>query len=66
MGVASSALGDDVMSNLPIHAAPCSMVLPPSQAVSQVPRNEEADFPWGKAVVSHGAIVSQFSHDGLC
>ena len=66
MGVASSALGDDVMSNLTIHATSCSVILPPGQAVSQVPRNEEADFPGSEAVVSHGAIVGQFSHNGLC
>lgn len=66
MGVASSALGDNVMSNLAIHAAPCSVVLPPGQAVSQVPRNEEADFSRGQPMVSHGSIVGQFSHDGLC
>lgn len=65
MGVASSTLGDDVMSNLSVHATPCSVILPPRQSISQVPRNEETNFPRSEAMISHGAIVGQFSHNGL-
>lgn len=66
MCVASSTLRDHVMSNLTIDPTSGPMVLPPRDAVREVTWNEEANFPRRKAVVSHGLVVGQLGHDGLC
>lgn len=66
MCVASSTLRDHVMSNLSVDPTPRPMILPPRDAIRKVTWNEEANLPGRKAVVSHGSVVGQLGHDGLC
>ncbi len=48
-----------------IHAPPGTMVLPPGQGLSKIPRDEEPDFSGCESVVAQFLIVVQARHDGL-
>ena len=66
MGVASSTLRDHVMPNLAVDAPTRSVILPPRDAVSKVTGDEESNLSWRQSMVSHGPVVGQLGHDGLC
>ena len=48
-----------------VNSATGAMVLPPHQRVTEVASDEETDFPWCQAVVSHFLVVIEACNNGL-